>query len=462
VLLLCIATALASLQLEDDIEYIANVKISGQEDIITLTKRGFSLENARIGNPTVEAYASKDELKLLDELKFEYEAAPNEVQRIARTNKRSTGGVQYHNHERLTAFMQDMATKYPNISRVFSIGKSVQGRELWAIQISDNAGVNEAEPEFKYIANMHGDEVVGREMCVYLIELLLTNYEKDSSELSKRVTTLINTVDITIVPTMNPDGFERGTRGNAHNKDLNRDFPDQFISNHNDDVGRQPETAAIMSFVSSRHFVLSANFHGGSVVANYPWDGNKNYRSGVYSACPDDSVFKTLASTYADAHTTMRTAWEFRSTNGITNGADWYVLYGGMQDWNYIWNGVFEITLELSEDKYPAASTLAGFWNQNKEAMLSYMELVNSMGVRGIVTDAVNGKPLDATITVEEINHSVKTDPAHGDYYRLFTAGTYHIKASATGYQSADAVVVIPAGQTTQVVQNFVLNKLNM
>jgi len=293
-----------------------------------------------------------------------------------------------------------------------------------------------------------------------LIELLLTNYAKDASPLSQRITKLVNTVDIFIVPTMNPDGFERGTRGNANNKDLNRDFPDQFTSSHNDAVGRQPETAAIMSFVSSRHFVLSANYHGGSVVANYPFDGNRNYRSGVYTGCPDDAVFKVIASTYANTHTTMRTAWEFKSTNGITNGADWYVLYGGMQDWNYLWNGVFEITLEISEDKYPPASSLTAFWDQNREAMLAYMELVNSMGVRGIVTDVTTSAPLAATITVTEINHPVKADPANGDYYRLLAPGTYHISASATGYNTESTVVVIPPGQTDQLVQNFALTKL--
>jgi carboxypeptidase D len=459
-LLLCIATtAFASLSADDAVEYIANVKISGHEDIATLTKRGFSLENARVGTPVVEVYASKDELKVLDELNFKYEAAPNDAQRIAHANRHTRDVVQYHNYERLTAFLQNMATAHPTIARVFSIGKSAQGRELWAIRISDNVGVNEAEPEFKYIANMHGDETVGREMCVYLIELILSNYQKDDSALSQRMTKLVNSTDIYIVPTMNPDGFERGTRANANYKDLNRDFPDQFTSLQNNANGRQPETAAIMSFVSSHHFVLSANFHGGSVVANYPWDGNKNYRSGVYSGCPDDAVFKTVASTYANAHTTMRNAWEFKSSNGITNGANWYVLYGGMQDWNYLWNGVFEITIELSEDKYPPASSLASFWNENREAMISYMELVHSMGVRGIVTDAVTKAPLDATITVKEIDHPVKTDPANGDYYRLLAAGTYHITAAAAGYQSADAVVVIPEGQTAQLVQNFALHK---
>jgi len=293
-----------------------------------------------------------------------------------------------------------------------------------------------------------------------LIELLLSNYQKDDSALSKRVTKLVDTVDIYIVPTMNPDGFERGTRSNANNKDLNRDFPDQYNSNHNDANGRQPETAAIMSFVQAHHFVLSANFHGGSVVANYPWDGNKNYRSGVYTACPDDAVFKQVAAVYADKHTTMRDAWEFRHNHGITNGAAWYVLYGGMQDWNYLYNGVMEITVELSEDKYPPARDLAAYWDQNRESMLAYMELVNQIGVRGVVVDAATGAPLDATIIVEEINHPVKTDPANGDYYRLLAAGSYTVKASAVGYNSQSTSIVIPAGQTEPIVYNFKLTKL--
>lgn len=448
-ILLSIVAFVVSLQ--DATEYVATVKINGQEDIVTLTKRGFSLEHARVGNPTVEAYTTDDGLKLLEELNFEFDAKPNEIQKTIREKR----GVneEYHNYDKLTNFLDETVARYSNISTKFSIGKSNQGRELWGIRISNNPGVNEVEPEFKYIANMHGDEVVGREMSIKLISLICSNYGVDD-----RITKLVDSVDIWIIPSMNPDGFERGTRGNANYKDLNRDFPDQFTSNHNDKIGRQPEVGAIMDWVSSHHFVLSANFHGGSVVANYPFDGNRNFRSGQYTSCPDDAVFKKLASTYADTHTTMRTAWEFASNNGITNGADWYVLYGGMQDWNYIWNGVFEITLEISEDKYPPASSLASFWDQNREAMLTYMELVNSMGVRGVVTNE-NGNPLDASINVVEINKPVRTDKEHGDYYRLLAQGTYTLTVSADGYATQTATVIIPDKQTKQIEQNFVLKK---
>lgn len=47
-----------------------------------------------------------------------------------------------------------------------SVGKSVMGQHLWVLEISDKPGQQEPEPNFKYIANMHGDEPSGRCECV--------------------------------------------------------------------------------------------------------------------------------------------------------------------------------------------------------------------------------------------------------------------------------------------------------
>src|SRR5690606_27488049 len=126
----------------------------------------------------------------------------------------------------------------------------------------------ELEPEFKYIANMHGDEIVGRELMVLLLEDLTARYSEGNPE----ITSLINNTEIYIIPSMNPDGAESRRRGNSRWVDLNRNFPDFTTDNVNRPDGRQPETQAIMAFQASRQFALSANFHGGTECVNYPWD----------------------------------------------------------------------------------------------------------------------------------------------------------------------------------------------
>lgn len=103
------------------------------------------------------------------------------------------------------------------------------------------------------------------------------------------ITELVDTTDIYLMPSMNPDGFERSVEGNCesitnyygrYNKegvDLNRDFPDRFdnfMSRKLYHIRRQPETVAVMNWIRANPFVLSANLHGGAVVASYPYDNS--------------------------------------------------------------------------------------------------------------------------------------------------------------------------------------------
>ena len=133
----------------------------------------------------------------------------------------------HHNYEEMTALLEGYAANYPAISRLYSAGSSVEGRKLWVMEISDNPGEHEpGEPEFKYVGNMHGNEVVSREILLALVDFLLTNYGKDT-EVSK----MVDSTRIHIMPSMNPDGYENATEGdcngvtgraNANGKDLNR------------------------------------------------------------------------------------------------------------------------------------------------------------------------------------------------------------------------------------------------
>ena len=86
-------------------------------------------------------------------------------------------------------------------------------------------------------------------------------------------------------------------RENKNNVDLNRNFPDQFGVTSENSVP-EPETKAVMSWILSNSFQLSANLHGGSLVSNYPYDNTPNGKS-VYSGSPDDATFRVLAESYS-------------------------------------------------------------------------------------------------------------------------------------------------------------------
>ena len=91
-----------------------------------------------------------------------------------------------------------------------------------------------------------------------------------------------------------------------------------------------------MDWISRNPFVLSANLHAGAVVANYPFDDSpRHITSGFYSAAPDDRTFKYLAETYSrnhrEMHKNVRCTRSDNFPGGITNGAEWYDVPGGMQ-----------------------------------------------------------------------------------------------------------------------------------
>ena len=101
-----------------------------------------------------------------------------------------------------------------------------------------------------------------------------------------------------------------------------------------------------MNWIKSIPFVLSANLHGGTLVANYPYDNipheMRKSTTRVYYSSPDDGVFVHVSKVYALAHPTMHMGEpkcsrydKDKFKDGIVNGAAWYAIAGGMQDYNY-------------------------------------------------------------------------------------------------------------------------------
>ncbi|PUZ62242.1 hypothetical protein GQ55_4G341000 [Panicum hallii var. hallii] len=321
----------------------------------------------------------------------------------------------YMSNAELETAVHAFGSRCSNISRVYSIGKSVNDFPLLVIEISDKPRQREAEPAFKFIGNVHGDEPVGREVLMHLANWLCDNYLKDPL-----ATLIVENMHLHILPTMNPDGFALRWRGNANNIDLNRDFPDQFFSVNNDINYRQPETRAIMNWVKQEHFTASASLHGGALVANYPWDGTKDTGKRYYG-CPDDKTFRHMASVYSQSHYNMSLSKEFEG--GITNGALWYPIYGGMQDWNYIHGGCFELTLEISDTKWPKAAELSVIWEHNRMSMLNLLASLIKSGVHGRIFAADTGRPIPGSVTIKGIDSKVRASRTFGDYHRIIVPG---------------------------------------
>ncbi|CAH1393560.1 unnamed protein product [Nezara viridula] len=372
----------------------------------------------------------------------------------------------HHHYNELEQILLSLAAEYPSITRLYNIGKSVLGRQLFVLEITDLPGIHEpGEPEFKYVANMHGNEVIGREMLILLAQYLCQNYGSN-----KTVTEIVNSTRIHLLPSMNPDGYETSTEGdygsvigraNARNKDLNRNFPDQYRSSQ-DDIKLEPETEAIIQWLQSYPFVLSANLHGGALVANYPYDENNyNQIAGSPNLSPDQDVFSLLAKTYSYAHPRMHLLQKHCSytnetfVDGITNGAAWYSVSGGMQDYNYIFASCMEITIEMGCFKYPPKDKLPKYWLENKEPLLTFMQQVHR-GAKGFVR-STSGNPIyNATIEVEGIAKTMKT-AKDGDFWRILTPGNYSITASAPGYVSETRTSIIVPDDVNGVSVNFTL-----
>ncbi|MEW6252891.1 MAG: M14 family zinc carboxypeptidase, partial [Planctomycetota bacterium] len=261
-----------------------------------------------------------------------------------------------------------------------------------------------------------------------------------------RVRNLVENEELWFVPTMNPDGYMLNRRGNSRGVDLNRNFPEGTLGQPNTITGREQETANIMQWTWAHSFTLSVGYHGGALVVNYPFDNDGH--GSTFSPTPDEDMFVYISEEYSRYNPPM---WNGAGGfyHGITNGAAWYSISGGMQDWHYRYEGCNDVTIEVSLSKSPPWSQIPTFWNENRDSMLAWMETA-LIGVRGLVTDSRTNRPLDATVSVVGRNHPIYTDPDVGDYHRMLLPGTYQLRFEATGYDPVIRPVTVTAGPATR------------
>ena len=351
----------------------------------------------------------------------------------------------YPTYSQYESMMQAFPISVVNgrICTYMELGTLSSGRKIMGVRI--NNGSPDGKPKFLYSSTIHGDETTGWIMLLRLIDELCTSSET-------RIVNLVDSLDIFIFPNTNPDGTYYGgnntvtgaRRANANNVDMNRNYPDPHGSEHPDGNAYQTETQWFMTLAETYPFAMAANYHGGAEVVNYPWD-NTNIRHA------DDAWWQYVSQEYADLCHAVSSSYLTTCNNngdtpsGITNGADWYMIGGGRQDYMNGYRQCREVTVECSNTKNPSAAQLPNFWNYNHNSMLALMEQCLN-GVHGVVYDATINQPIDGvTVTVlyHDDQYSIVSTHQDGDFHRPIKGGRWTFKFTKDGYCDEFVHVVV-------------------
>ncbi|HVD13617.1 MAG TPA: M14 family metallopeptidase [Actinomycetota bacterium] len=280
----------------------------------------------------------------------------------------------YHNYTEVTNETAAVANANPSLVRRFSVGRSYQGRELWATKISDNVATDEAEPEVLFQCGQHAREHLSVEMCLYLLNELTGKYASDAT-----IRGLVNSREIYIIYNVNPDGSEydiatgsyRSWRKNrqpnsgssAVGTDLNRNWSYQWgccggssgspssSTYRGASAFSAPETQRVRDFVNGRvvsgrqQIRVAIDFHTYSELILWPYGYTFNNTAPGLTA-DDRATFATMGQNMAN-------------TNGYTpeQASDLYIADGTLPDWAWGVYRIFAYTFEM----YPRSSS-PGFY----------------------------------------------------------------------------------------------------
>ncbi|MEV4138368.1 M14 family zinc carboxypeptidase [Dactylosporangium sp. NPDC049742] len=303
----------------------------------------------------------------------------------------------YHNYAEMTAELNQAVADHPAILRKSSLGTSYEGRDIPVIKISDNVAVDENEPEVLYTAHQHAREHLTIEMALYLIKQLTDGYGTDT-----RITNVVNSREIWIVPDMNPDGGEYDIATGAYRSWRKNRQPNSGSSNVGTDLNRNwgynfgccggsssstssetyrgpsafsaPETQRVRDLVLSRRvggvqqIKTHIDFHTYGKLVLWPF-GYTTSNTAPGLDADQELTFRTLGTQMA-------------ATNGYTpeQASDLYITDGTIDDWLWADQGVWSYTFEMYPGNsggggfYPPDEVIAAQTALNREASLQIAE----------------------------------------------------------------------------------------
>jgi carboxypeptidase T len=356
--------------------WVSNVMT--REDRTAIAQTGADI--IEIGSDYVIVNATAKEEKQIARLGYP-------IYQVIRPQDFPSADAAYHNYAEMVAEIQQEAAAHPDIVSYFSIGKSYENRDIWAAKISDNVATDEDEPEVLFIGQHHAREHITVEMTLYILHMLADNYGTD-----QQITDLVNSREIYIVFSLNPDGSEydiatgtyRSWRKNRQpnsgslfvGTDLNRNYGYKWgccggsSGSPSSETYRgasafsAPETQVMRDFIASRvvngkqQIKTSITFHSYSLLVLWPY--GYTYTDVPSDMTQDDhDVFAAMGRTMA-------------ASNGYApeQASDLYITDGTIDDWAYATYKIFMFTFEMGGGSfYPAGSQIPALTSVNDAAV---------------------------------------------------------------------------------------------
>ncbi|WP_157250149.1 M14 family zinc carboxypeptidase [Nonomuraea typhae] len=302
----------------------------------------------------------------------------------------------FHNYAEMNANINALVAAKPNIASKFVYGTSYQGRQLVGVKISDNVATDENETEVLFTAHQHAREHLTVEMALYIMHLLADNYGTDT-----RITNLVNTREIWILPDLNPDGGEydiatgsyRSWRKNrqpnsgstAVGTDMNRNWNYNWGCCGGSSGSTSSETYRGSAAESAVEVKATADWVRGRVVggrqqirAHLDWHTYSELVLWPYGFTFNDTA-PGLTQDDRDAHAVL--GQNMAATNNYIpeQSSDLYITDGTIGDWMWGVHKIFSYTFEMyprtaSPGFYPPDEQIVPQTTRNREATLRFLE----------------------------------------------------------------------------------------
>jgi len=297
----------------------------------------------------------------------------------------------YHSLAEMEDFLEDIAKDYPDITSLYSIGTTYEGRDIWCLEISDNPDVDEGEPGVFYMGLHHAREWPTLEICLNIADMLTSEYDTDPV-----ITDVVNNRRLWLVPCVNPDGY---------------------YYCHDPYAMSELETQAICEVFLQNDIHASISWHTYGELVMWPWGYSASER------IPDDTYMSQVGQEIASRITKQ----DGFDTYDPTQSSGLYPTTGDTTDWAYgyahyvLGRATFTYTIEACSKFQPTANKLDQIVDENFDGALYLLQ--EAENIKNNVVQRVIPPEIDEMTSNPDGDYTVswqqQNPDANPDFFQL-------------------------------------------